>query len=85
MQVAQQATVQTYPLSMAGEGERVKIVMLKGGKSFDKRLTSLGLNVNSELLVLQRQGTSLVLARSESRFALGAGLAQKILVRSVAD
>ncbi|MEN8261560.1 MAG: FeoA domain-containing protein [Pseudomonadota bacterium] len=84
MQVVQQAT-HSYPLSMAGEGERVKIVMLKGGKGLDKRLTSLGLNVDSELLVLQRQGASLVLARSEARFALGAGMAQKIMVCSVAD
>jgi ferrous iron transport protein A len=44
------------------------------------RLTELGLNVGSELTVSQRSGGSLVVLRGETRIALGAGLAHKIMV-----
>jgi ferrous iron transport protein A len=69
-----------YPLAMAGEGERVRIARLRAGKGLEMRLTSLGLNVGSELTVSQRQGNNLVVIRGETRLALGAGMAQKILV-----
>lgn len=69
-----------FPLAMATEGERVRIFLLRGGKGLDMRLTSLGLNVGSELLVSQRQGGNLVVIRGETRIALGAGMAQKIMV-----
>ena len=69
-----------YPLPMAREGERVRIFSLRGGKSLEKRLTSLGLNIGSVLVVSQRLGSSLVVIRGETRLALGAGMAQQILV-----
>ncbi len=69
-----------FPLAMAGEGDRVSIFLLRGGKGLEMRLTSLGLNVGSELLVSQRQGGSLVVIRGETRIALGAGMAHKIVV-----
>lgn len=69
-----------FPLAMAGEGEHVKIFLLRGGKGLQSRLTDLGLYVGSELIVSQRQGSGLVVIRGESRFALGAGMAQKIMV-----
>ena len=69
-----------FPLAMAGEGERVRIYLLRGGKGLEMRLTSLGLNVGSELIVSQRQGGNLVVIRGETRLALGAGMAQKIMV-----
>jgi ferrous iron transport protein A len=69
-----------FPLAMAQEGERVRIQGLRGGRGLEMRLTSLGLNVGSELLVSQRQGRNLVVIRGETRLALGAGMAQKILV-----
>jgi ferrous iron transport protein A len=69
-----------FPLAMAQEGERVRIQGLRGGKGLEMRLTSLGLNVGSELLVSQRRGPNLVVIRGETRLALGAGMAQKILV-----
>lgn len=69
-----------FPLAMAGEGDRVSIFLLRGGKGLEMRLTSLGLNVGSELLVSQRQGGSLVVIRGETRIALGAGMAHKIMV-----
>ena len=69
-----------YPLTMAREGEQVRIAVLRGGKGLEMRLTSLGLNVGSELLISQRQGNNLVVIRSETRLALGAGMAHKIMV-----
>jgi ferrous iron transport protein A len=69
-----------FPLAMAQEGEKVNVSLLCGGKGLELRLTSLGLNVGSELTVSQRQGGNLVVIRGETRLALGAGMAQKILV-----
>lgn len=65
---------------MAQEGEKVRIFLLRGGKGLEMRLTSLGLNVGSELEVSQRQGGRLVVIRGDTRLALGAGMAQKIMV-----
>lgn len=70
-----------FPLSMAEEGVKVRVVALHGGAGLDKRLTEMGLNVGGELTVVQRQGGGgLVVARGETRFALGGGMAHKILV-----
>jgi ferrous iron transport protein A len=38
------------------------------------------LNIGTELRVVQRQGGGLLVARGESRIALGAGMAAKIQV-----
>jgi ferrous iron transport protein A len=46
----------------------------------EKRLSSMGIAVGSELRLLQREGGNLVVAVGNSRLALGAGIAQKILV-----
>jgi len=69
-----------FPLAMAQEGEQVRIFLLRGGKGLEMRLTSLGLNVGSDLTVAQHQGGNLVVIRGETRIALGAGMAQKIMV-----
>ena len=69
-----------FPLAMAQEGERVKVFLLRGGKGLEMRLTSLGLNIGSELLISQHQGGNLVVVRGETRLALGVGMAQKIMV-----
>jgi ferrous iron transport protein A len=65
---------------MTQEGECVRIHLLRGGKGLEMRLTTLGLNVGSELPVSQREGGSLVVLRGETRIALGAGMAHKIMV-----
>lgn len=69
-----------FPLAMAQEGERLRIHLLRGGKGLEMRLTALGLNVGSELIVSQRSGGNLVVLRGETRIALGAGMANKIMV-----
>ncbi|MCP5277757.1 MAG: ferrous iron transport protein A [Thiobacillus sp.] len=69
-----------FPLSMADEGDRVRVVALRGGAGLDMRMTEMGLNVGSELTVRQRQGGGVVVSRGETRFALGGGMAHKIMV-----
>jgi|GEM_PF-866002 len=80
MHESQHSSGRPFPLSMADEGESVRIVLHRGGKGLEKRLTSLGLNRDSEVRIVHRRGGSLVVGRADSRFALGAGMAQKILV-----
>lgn len=65
---------------MANEGARVRVVALMGGAGLDKRMTEMGLNIGAELVVRQRQGGGLVVMRGETRFALGGGMAHKIMV-----
>jgi ferrous iron transport protein A len=69
-----------FALILADEGVRVRILEIHGGKGLILRLTELGLNVGSEIQVMQRQGGGLLIARGETRIALGAGMASKILV-----
>ena len=68
------------PLMMSNEGDRVRVVALMGGAGLDKRMTQMGLNVGAELTVVLRQGGGLVVQRGESRFALGGGMAHKVMV-----
>ncbi|PTD95098.1 FeoA family protein [Pseudothauera lacus] len=69
-----------FPLAMASEGETVRVVAILGGKAMTLRVSELGLNIGSEVVVRQRQGGGLVIGRGETRFALGGGMAHKILV-----
>jgi ferrous iron transport protein A len=69
-----------FPLAMASEGETVRVVSILGGTGMALRVAEMGLNVGSELVVRQRQGAGLVVGRGETRFALGGGMAHKILV-----
>jgi ferrous iron transport protein A len=43
-------------------------------------MTEMGLNVGAELVVALRQGGGVVVMRGETRFALGGGMAHKIMV-----
>lgn len=69
-----------FPLSMAAEGDRVRIHAVRAGRGLAQRLTDLGLNVGGEIRIVQRQGAGLLVARGEGRIAVGAGMAAKILV-----
>lgn len=69
-----------FPLAMAQEDESVRILILRGGIQLEMRLTTLGLNVGSEIRIIQKQGGKMVVKRGETRLALGAGMASKIMV-----
>jgi len=71
----------TYPLRLAGEGERVRIVSFAGGKTFNARLAGMGLNLGVEVEILQNRGCGKMLIGHEGdRFFLGGGMAHKIQV-----
>ena len=74
-----------FPLMMADEGVRVRVVALKGGAGLDRRMTEMGLNVGAKLVVRQREGGGVVVMRGETRFALGGGMAHKIMVAPLAE
>jgi len=69
-----------FALTMADEGRKVRIVALRAGCNLDRRLTDLGLNIGTELHIVQRRGGRLVVARGEARLAISGGMAMKILV-----
>ena len=66
---------------MASVGESVRVMALRAGRGLDRRLTELGLNIGTEVMVSHKQsGGGLLLARDGTRLALGSGMAQKVLV-----
>ncbi|MBL6957847.1 MAG: ferrous iron transport protein A [Rhodospirillales bacterium] len=70
-----------FPLALAQGGERLRIAAFKTGKGLGMKLSTLGLHVGSEVEVLHRQiNGSVVVSRDSNRVALGAGMAQKIMV-----
>lgn len=70
-------------LSAMTHGKKGIVVALAGGRQFQHRLVSMGINVGCEIEVLHssngRGGPTLV-ATGESRLAVGHGMADKILV-----
>ena len=76
-------TSKVLPLTMAQDGERVRVERLNGGHGLEKRLVEMGLNVGSEVLISHRQGNQMVVIRGGTRLALGAGVAQRVLVKCV--
>lgn len=83
---AYSAAVGAFPLRLASEGERVRVVALARGQGLEKKLTDLGLPIGSEVTVMTGQaGGPLVVAREHTRIALAGGLAHRILVTRVED
>lgn len=72
-----------FPLAMARDDSTVCIVAVHGGDGLARRLGDMGLVVGAEISVRQRQGAGLVVARGETRYALGGGMAHKIWVREI--
>ena len=69
------------PLPMASPGKRVKIVSLAGGRGMQERLISMGLGPGSEIEVMRKGAPGpFIIAIKETRLAVGAGMAQRIMV-----
>jgi Fur family ferric uptake transcriptional regulator len=69
------------PLIMASPGELVRIVGFRGHRGMERRLTSMGLQRGAEVEVIKSSGPGpLIVASQETRIALGAAMAKKILV-----
>lgn len=73
-----------FPLLLAGDGERVRIVSCRAGKGLERRLRDLGIPVGVEVDVVQRRSSGVVLGRGAARIALGHSAAQKVLVELIA-
>lgn len=61
-------------------GKRVRITAIHGDRMLSRRLLSLGLRIGSELEILHHRGRGVVVGNSGNRVALGAGIADKLLV-----
>jgi len=73
-----------FPLALAGLGETLKIIGVKAGKGLNQKLMELGVPVGSVVNVVQRgHGGAAVVSRGSVRIALGAGMAQKVMVSIV--
>ena len=69
------------PLPMAAPGKRVKISSLEGGRGMQERLISMGLGPGSEIEVIRKGAPGpFIVAVKETRLAIGAGMAQRIMV-----
>jgi Fe2+ transport system protein FeoA len=71
----------SFPLSLAEEGETVRIIMVRSGGQLKERLLSMGLQVDDTVTVIRKQpGGATIIEKSGSRYALGGGMALKINV-----
>lgn len=74
------------PLSRTKPGEFLVIKEFEGGKNAHMRLTSMGLRIGDTIEVVSTQhGGQMVVAHGESRFVIGQGLAQKVMVERSSD
>ena len=76
-------TTASLPLMQADVGQRVRVVALRGGVLLDRRMTEMGINIGAELTIHQREGGGVLVKRGETRFALGGGMAHKIMVEII--
>lgn len=71
----------SFPLSFAGAGERVRVVLIRGGANLKERLLSIGIQVEDTVEIIQsRKRGAVLVAKDGNRFMLGGGMAQKIYV-----
>lgn len=74
---------QLMPLVMAKQGERLVIREFSGGSTAHIRLMSMGLRIGDEIEVVTSVSKGqVVISLDYNRYALGRGLAQKILVEN---
>lgn len=73
---------EVFPLAEAVAGQHVRLVSIQGGKRLTHRLVEMGLTPGVRMRVLQNSGGPLLLAVSDSRIALGWGMANQVEVTS---
>ncbi|MEA1867567.1 MAG: FeoA family protein [Thermodesulfobacteriota bacterium] len=72
------------PLAFAEVGERIRIISMRGGRGFNNKVVSMGLKVGDEIrVVYRRPGGAVLIARGQTRYALGVVMTQKILVAKI--
>jgi len=71
-----------YPLSLSTINEPVEVVAIKGGADLIKHLLAMGITNGSQLIVLEKtQGEGIMVRCQDTRWAMGQGMAHKILVK----
>lgn len=74
-----QPAIGSFPLSLAQDGEKVKIINANG--KLRERLASMALGVGDEVEIISNQGHGpILIMKQEYKFALGGGMAHKIEV-----
>ena len=68
------------PIIVAPINASLKVIKIMTDEKTKKHLESLGITVNSELIVLSQSGGSIILKIKDGRLALDRNLATKILV-----
>lgn len=69
----------TFPLTLAQDGEKVRLINVHG--NLRKKLASMSLRMGDEVEVVSNQGHGpILIMKQENRFALGGGMAHKIEV-----
>lgn len=72
---------QVMPLTMARPGEKYIIKEIAGGRMAKLRLFAMGLRPGDQVEIISDSvGDGIILARGETRLAIGKGMAQKIFV-----
>ncbi|MCD8516077.1 MAG: ferrous iron transport protein A [Burkholderiaceae bacterium] len=76
-------TKPTLPLSMAQTGSRLRIAAIAGGHSLVRKITEMGLKTGTEIEIRQQERGSVVVCRGQTRFAIGVGMAHRIMVEII--
>lgn len=68
---------------MSASGAHVRIASVAGGSCFARKIADMGLNPGVLIEVRQQQGGSVVIYAGNTRYALGASMAHRIMVQPV--
>lgn len=71
------------PLNAISIGKYAEVKNLHGGEMMCKRLMEMGLNKGALIEVISNDAGPLIIALGQTRFALGRGMAQKVMVVEV--
>ncbi|MBZ9634464.1 ferrous iron transport protein A [Clostridium sp. FP1] len=71
------------PLNAIGTGKIAEVVNIHGGEMMCKRLMEMGVNKGALIQVLKNDAGQLIIGLGKTRFVLGRGMAQKVLVVEV--
>jgi len=72
------------PLSMARQGERLRVLRISGGKGFVQRLAEMGLYPGVEIEIISDGSKGpFIIGIGLSRIGLGFGMAKRIFVETL--
>jgi ferrous iron transport protein A len=71
------------PLNAIGIGKCGEVNSIAGGEMICKRLMEMGINKGALIEVIRNDVGPLIIGLGQTRFALGRGMAQKVMVKEV--